>query len=210
LISILFQGLLSWWRNGLPENSRESVTFQKAAARAGSFLILLFVFSTAISFLDPSRRRLAEHISLDSNFESQLRYIFPPVLSGFAGMRRGIGMLVIMLGFYRLGHIINQKQAYKRASYFLIFFSLVAVFTAFLLITLYYTISWQIINLHLTFTLWQLFIFLCVAGGIMFSTVFYRVVAYIPRSHMWIRHSPASWSTYWVWEDGFISASGRL
>ena len=184
LISILFQGLLSWWRNGLPENSRESVTFQKPAARAGSFLILLFVFSAAISFLDPSWRRLAEHISLDSNIESQLRYIFPPVLSGVAGMWCGIGMLIIMLGFYRLGHTINQKRTYKRASYFLIFFSLVAVFTAFILITLYYAISWQIINLHLTFTVWQLFIFLCVAGGIMFSTVFYRVVAYIPRSDM--------------------------
>jgi hypothetical protein len=65
---------------------------------------------------------------------------------------------------------------------FLTFFSLVTAFSAFLLVTLYYAISWQINSLHLKYTVWQLFIFLSVAGGTLFSAVFYKIVQHMPES----------------------------
>ncbi len=70
LVSILFQGLLSFWRPGLPGPDPESMVFQKPTANAGLFLILLFAMGAAISFLDPSWGRLSDQILLDSDLES--------------------------------------------------------------------------------------------------------------------------------------------
>jgi len=177
LVSILFQGLLSFGRPGLES---ALIGFQKPAANAGLFLMLLFVSGAAISFLDPSWRRLSDQILLDSDLEVKLRHLYPPVLSGVTSVWLGIGMLVILLGFSRIQPIINKRSGLDRVFSFLTFFSLVATFSAFLFFTLYYAISWQINNLHLQSTVWQLFVFLSVAGGILFSTVFYRIVAHVP------------------------------
>ena len=178
LVSILFQGLLSFWRPGLES---ELIGFQEPTANAGLFLILLFVSGAAISFLDPSWRRLSDQILLDSDLEYKLRHLYPPVLSGVTSVWLGIGMLVILLGFSRIQPIINKRPGLSRIFSFLTFVSLVAAFSSFLLFTLYYAISWQINNLQLQSTVWQLFVFLSVAGGILFSTVFYRVVAHVPE-----------------------------
>jgi len=182
LVSLLLQGLLSFWRSGLPGPDPEPMVFQKPTANAGLFLILLFVMGAVISFLDPSWRRLSDQVFLDSNLESNLRYLYPPVLSGVTSVWFGIGMLVILLGFSRIQLRINERQGLYRIFNFLTFFSLVAAFSALLLVTLYDAIFWQINNLHLKFTVWQLFIFFSVAGGILLSTAFYRIVYHIPES----------------------------
>ena len=49
----------------------------------------------------------------------------------------------------------------------------------FLFLTLFYAISWQIHNLHLTSTVWQLVLFISVAGGVLCSGVFYRIIPLI-------------------------------
>ncbi len=182
LVSILFQGLLSFWRPGLPGPDQNSIGFQKPTANAGLFLILLFAIGAAISFLDPSWRRLSDQILLDSDLASNLRHLYPPVLSGVTSVWFGIGMLVILLGFSRIQPIMNERPGLYRVFNFLTFFSLVAAFSAFLLVTLYNAIFWQINNLHLKTTVWQLFIFFSVGGGILFATVFYRIVYHIPES----------------------------
>jgi len=124
---------------------------------------------------------LADQILLDSNFESHLTYIFPSILSGITSVWLGIGMLIIVIGFSRLLYKFYENQDVKWIIFFLIFFSFVAAFTTFLLLTLFYAISWQINSLHLKSTVGQLILFLGVSGGILFSSVFYRIVPLIPQ-----------------------------
>jgi glucan phosphoethanolaminetransferase (alkaline phosphatase superfamily) len=182
LVSILIQGLISMRSLGLSEFERPAVVALKSFSNAGTFLILLFVIGAAVSLLDPSWRRLSDQIILDSKVEHLLRYGFPPILSGVTSMWLGMGMLAISFGFNCMLHQFNENSDYKRIVYFLIFFSLVASFSAFLLVTLFYAISWQINSLHLKATVWQLFIFLSVSGGLLFSAVFYRIIPIIPRN----------------------------
>jgi hypothetical protein len=180
LISILLQGVFALSFRSLPEIDRQSVLFQKPAANAGLFLILLFVGGAAISFLDPSRHRLAGPILLDTNFESLLRHVFPMILSGMTSVWLGIAMLVIIVGIHRMFLKLYVNKDFW-IIHFLIFFCSVAFFTGFIFITLYYAIPWQIDNLHLKSTVGQLFVFLSVSGGILFSNVFYRIIAHMPR-----------------------------
>jgi glucan phosphoethanolaminetransferase (alkaline phosphatase superfamily) len=181
LISILIQGVIAFRRLGLPDFDHQSLMLQQPALNAKLFFILLFIFGAAISFLDPSWHRLADQILLDSKFESHLRYVFPSVLSGITSVWLGIGLFVIITGFSRLLYKLYEIQDFKWIIFFLIFFSLVAVFTAFLFLTLFFAISWQINNLHLKSTVWQLIIFFSVSGGILFSSVFYRIIPHIPQ-----------------------------
>jgi len=78
------------------------------------------------------------------------------VLSGVATVWFGIGLMLILLGFRWLQVRKNDWQSLYRVFNLLTFFSIVAGFTAFLLVTLYYAIPWQINNLHLKYTFWQL------------------------------------------------------
>ena len=128
---------------------------------------------------------MADQIFLDSNFESHLTYVFPSILSGITSVWLGIGILILLIGFSRLFYKLSESQDFKGIIFFLIFFSLVAVFSAFLFLSLYYAISWQIYNLHFKSTVWQLFIFLSVSGGMLFSCIFCRIISHIPQS----RHS---------------------
>lgn len=181
MISILIQGIIAFWRLGLPEFDHQPLLLQQSTVNARLFLILLFFFGAAISLLEPSRHRLADQIVLDTIFESHLSYIFPSILSGVTNAWLGIGMLIIIIGIRRLCSKLCANKDFL--IYFLIFFSLVVFFTGILFITLYYAISWQINNLHLTSTLWQLAIFLSVSGGILLSAVFYRVIPHMPQLH---------------------------
>jgi glucan phosphoethanolaminetransferase (alkaline phosphatase superfamily) len=176
LVSLLVQGARTLWRSGRFEYDRQSVVSQKYSANTGLFLVLLFVVGATISYIDPSWRRLSDQVFLDSDWEYNLRHLYPPVLSGAASVWFGIGMMIILIGFSRLQHRIGHRPGVNRVSDFLTFFSLVAAFSAFLLVTLYYAIPWQINNLNIKYTVWQLFVFFSVAGGILFSAVFYRIV----------------------------------
>ena len=182
LISTLIQGIIAFRRPGLPDCDYQSLMSQKPAVNAGLFLFLLFILGAAISLLDPSWHRLTDQILLDSNFETHLKYVFPSILSGITNVWLGIGMLIIIVGFSRLLYKKYGIQDVKWIIFFLIFFSLVAVFTTFLFLTLYYTISWQINSLHLKLTIGQLILFLGVSGGILFLSVFYRIIPHIPLS----------------------------
>ncbi len=181
LISTLIQGVIAFRRPGFPDCGHQLLLLRQPAVNARLFLILLFVFGAAVSFFDPSWHRLANKILLDSNFESYLRYVFPSILSGITSVWLGIGMLIILLGFSRLFYKFHKIQEFKWTIFFLIFFSLVAIFTAFLFLTLFYAISWQINNLHLKSTVWQISIFFSVSSGILFSGVFYRIIPHIPQ-----------------------------
>ena len=181
LISILMQGIVACRHLGLSDLDYPSVMLQTPAANASLFFILLFIFGAAISFLDPSRDRLANQILLDSNLESHLASVFPSILSGITSVWLGIGMLIVIIGFSRLLNKLYESQDFKWIIFFLIFFSLIAVFTAFLFLTLFYAISWQINSLHLKSTVGHLIIFLSVSGGILFSRVFYRIIPQIPQ-----------------------------
>jgi hypothetical protein len=180
LMVILIQSIIASRRPGILDFDHQPVMPPKPAVNAKLFFILLFIMGAAIAFLDPSWHRLSDQIVLDTNFESRLRYAFPPILSGITGIWLGIGMLIIIIGIHRLFFKLYENKDFWMI-YFSIFFCLVVFFTGFLLITLYYAISWQINNLHLKLAVWQLFIFLSVSGGILFSSVFFRIRPHIPR-----------------------------
>jgi len=181
LISLLLQGVFTLYCRRVPKIDQQAVLFKKSAANAGLFLILLFVFGAAITFLQPSRHRPADPIVLDTNFESLLRHVFPSILSGITGVWLGIAMLIIVFAINRLFFKLFVNKDFWIMP-ILIFFCLVVSFTGFLFITLYYAIPWQIDNLHLKSTVWQLFVFLSVSGGILFSSAFYRTVRHMPRA----------------------------
>ena len=82
--------------------------------------MLLFILGAAISLLDPSWHRMEDQILLDSNFESDLRYVFPAVLSGITTAWIGIGMLVMVNGLGILLHKLHEIKEFK----FLISFNL--------------------------------------------------------------------------------------
>ena len=182
LISFLFQGVTAFQRLGLAEFDHESLISQRPGMNGGLFLALLFIFGAAISLIDPSWHRMEDQIFLDSNFESHLRYFFPAVLSGITTAWLGIGMLIITVGLSILLHKLHEIKHFKYLISFFIFFSLVAAFSTFLFVTLFYAISWQIVNMHLTSTVWQLVIFISVSGGILFSGVYCRILSQIPQS----------------------------
>ena len=182
LVSLLLHALFCHWRADLIEEDRQSVVSHKYSTNTGLFLFLLFVIGAAISFLDPSWRRLSDQVLLDSDWEYNLRYLYPLVLSGVTTVWFGIDLMLIILGFRWLLGRISYRQGVFRVFNFLTFFSLVAASAAFLLVTLYSAIPWQINNLNLKYTFWQLFIFLSTAGGILFSGVFYKIVPHIPES----------------------------
>jgi len=182
LVALLLQTLFNIWYSNLIETDRQSIVSEKYSTNIGLFLILLFAIGALISFLDPSWRRLSDQVLLDSALEHRLRYLYPPVLSGVTTVWFGIGMMVIVLGVRRLQVRLSDRQGAYRIHNFLTFFSLVAVFTAFLLVTLYFAIPWQIKNLNLNYTVGQLFIFFSMAGEILFSAVFHRLASLMPGS----------------------------
>ena len=182
LISILLQMVMAFRPPVLPDWDQHALMIRMPVATAGGFLILLFLFGAVISFLDPSWYRLADQILLDSKFESHLRTVFPAILSGATSVWLGIGMLIIIIVASRLFVKLFENRDVKWLIPFLIFFSLVASFSALLFLTLYYAISWQINSLHLKSTVGQISIFLSVCGGLLFSNVFYRILRHIPES----------------------------
>ncbi|MEE4601353.1 MAG: sulfatase-like hydrolase/transferase [Desulfobacteraceae bacterium] len=181
LISFLIQGVIAYRRLGFAKVERQSLISKQPGLNAGLFLMLLFILGAAISLLDPSWHRMEDQILLDSNFESDLRYVFPAVLSGITTAWIGIGMLVMVNGLGILLHKLHEIKEFKFLISFIIFFSLVSAYTVFLFLTLFYAISWQIHNLHLTSTVWQLVLFISVAGGILFSGIYYRILPRIPQ-----------------------------
>ena len=182
LAVLLLQALIGLWRSDIIGTDRSLVLSPNYSANTGLFLVILFAMGAAISFLDPSWRRLSDQVLLDSDWESKLRYLYPPVLSGVATVWFGIAMMLIILGLRWLQAKINDRQGVYRGCNFLTFFSLVTAFTAFLLVTLYYAIPWQINNLNLNYFVWQLLIFFSIAGGILFSAVFRKIAPHIPES----------------------------
>ena len=182
MVSLQLQALFCFRRSDLLEADRPSVLSQKYSTRIGLFLVILFGIGVAISLLDPSWRRLSGQVLLDSHWEYQLRYFYPAVLSGVTSVWFGIGMVLLIIGFRWLQLKMRDRQGVYALFNFLTFFSLVAVFTAFLLLTLYYAIPWQINKLHLNYTVWQLFIFLSSAGGILFSAAFCRIIPHLHGS----------------------------
>lgn len=182
MAGLLLQALYNIWPSDMFEADGLSVLSRNYSTRTGLFLVLLFVAGAAVSFLDPSWRRLSDQVWLDSNWEYTLRHLYPFVFSGVTNVWFGIGMLVIILGLRRLQVRMSVRQGGYRVLNFLTFFSLVAAFVAFLLMTLYDAIPWQIDSLNLKYTVWQLLIFLSVAGGLLFSAVYCRIVKRMPAS----------------------------
>ena len=183
LLSSLIQGVIAFRRPGLPDCDHPSLSLQQPAVNVSLFLALLFIVGAAISVLDPSWHRMAGQVLLDTNFESQLKSVFPPILSGITSVWLGIGMLVILIVISRLNYKTYVNQDVKGILFFLMFFSLVTVFTTFLCLTLFYAISWQINNLDLISTVWQLCLFFSVSGAMFFSRVFFKnYTAYPPTS----------------------------
>ena len=180
LISLLLQALFYVWYPDSGKVDRHSIVSRDYSANPGLFLVLLFAVGVAVSFIDPSWRRLSEHILLDSDWDNTLRYLYPPVLSGVTNVWFGIGMMIIINGFRWLYSRYSRCQQNFRLINFLAFFSLAAIFTAILLVTLYQAIPWQINGLNLNMTVWQLFIFFSMTGGMLLSAVFYKIASFMP------------------------------
>ena len=181
LISFLIQGVIAFRRRGFADVHYQLMFTQNAVENAGLFLTLLFLFGAVISLFDPSWHRMEDQILLDSNFESHLKYVFPAILSGITTAWLGIGMLIIIIGLSHLVYKLHDIKDFNFLISFTIFFSLVAAYTTFLFLTLFYAITWQIHNLHLTSTVWQVVILISVAGGVIFSCVYDRILPHIPQ-----------------------------
>lgn len=182
LISVLIQGLITFWNAGRLEFDGSSELFQTPERGAGRFLLFLFLFGAVIAFFDPSAQRMTDQISLDSVFEHRLRFVFPPILSAITSLWFGVGMLVILFCFSRgLPRIMKELKSITVKSS-LLFIALAAYFMAILFGSLLTAINWEISKLNLKFVVLQLFLFLSIGGGILLAAVFGLVTARIPRA----------------------------
>lgn len=180
LISLLLQAQINLRHPLMSEVDRHSIVSGDYSINTGLFLILLFAIGASIAFIDPSWRRLSDQILLDSVWDRALADVFPLVLSGATNVWFGIGMMIIVIGFRWWCSRVSSSQHNFRLINFLIFFCLVAAFAAVLLLTLYQAIPWQINNLKLNTTVWQLFIFFSMTGGMLFSAVFHKIASHVP------------------------------
>ena len=181
MISILAQGIIAFRHSGNRGIEQRPFHFRQDSANTGIFLLLLFILGASVSFIEPSWHRLADQIVLDSKWDELLRYVFPSLLSGTINVWVGIGMIIVVTGFMHLCNTSAVAKKFRWAPYFPIFFSLIATFSAFLFVTLYYAIAWQIDQLHLKTTIWQLVVFMSVAGGLLLTRVFFSLIPHIPR-----------------------------
>jgi len=180
LISLLLQALYILWRSDPSEDHRQSVVSGPYSTSSGLFLVLLFAIGAALAIFDPSWRRLSDQVFLDSDWADAMRYLYPPVLSGAVSVWFGIGMVAILLGLRWMQVKMRNRQDLYRVFNFISFFSLVATLAAFLLVSLYCAIPWQINNLNLNYVVLQLFLLLSATGGMWFAEVFSRLAPQIP------------------------------
>ena len=175
LISLLLQALFLRWRSNPAEAHRQCILSRKYSTSSGLFLVLLFAIGAAISILDPSWRRLADQVFLDSDWAYILRYLYPPAISGVVSVWFGIGMLFVLHGLRWTQAKMSDGQGGSGVVNFISFFWLVGALAAFLLVASYYAIPWQINNLNLNSFIWQLFVFLTTAGGLLLAAVFNKL-----------------------------------
>ena len=179
--TVLAQGLIAFGDRGGPGLEQKLPGFRQRAADTIVFLTLLFIIGALAAGIEPSWQRAAGQIRLDSKSESLLRYAFPAVLSGTLNVWFGIGMLALVKG---LGHLLRKLKVFRHAGWardLLVFFFLIAAFAAFLMLTLYHAMSWQIARLHLTAVIWQLILFLSVSGAMLLTGVLNRLAGGILR-----------------------------
>ena len=162
IISVLVQGIIAFRYAGNYGIDPHLLNFRQDSANTGIFLFLLFMIGAFVSLIEPSWHRLADLIVLDSKWDAFLRYVFPSLLSGTINVWVGIGMLIVVAGFRHLCKSSDVAEKFRWAPYFLVFFALIAAFTAFLFVTLYHAIAWQIDQLYLRTTIWQLIVFFSV------------------------------------------------
>jgi hypothetical protein len=177
LISVLIQGIITFWCAERMEFDGRPEFFQTPERGAGRFLLFLFLFGTVVAFLDPSPQRMANQILLDSDFEHRLRFLFPPLLSGITSLWFGVGMLAILFCYSRCLPKIIEKQMSISIIASLLFISLAAFFMAILFGSLLTAINWEISKLNLKFVVVQLFLLLSFGGGILLAAVFGRITA---------------------------------
>ena len=182
LLTILIQGLLTFWDFELLEFDWKSEMFQRPERSAGRFLFMLFLSGAALALLDPSAQRMANHISLDSEFEHRLMLIFPPILSGITSLWFGTGMLVILFFFTRFVPLVIKQQKSFRIIPSLLFISLVALIMAILCGSLLNAVSWEISKLNLKPVVLQLFLLSSIGGGVLLAAVFCRITVRMPQA----------------------------
>ncbi|MBT8368849.1 MAG: sulfatase-like hydrolase/transferase, partial [Deltaproteobacteria bacterium] len=182
LLSILIQGLFTYWNSGLLEFDWKSEIFQRPEKIAGRFLFLLFLTGAALALLDPSAQRMTEHIYLDSEFEYRLMWIFPPILAGITSLWFGTGMLIILFFFSRFVPNIMQRPNSSRIIPSLLFIPLVALITAILCGSLLNAIDWELGKLNLKPVVLQLFLLSSIGGGVLLAAVFCRITVRMPQA----------------------------
>ncbi len=182
LISVLIQGIITFWCAERIEFDGRPEFFQTPARGAGWFLLFLFLFGTVVALLDPSSQRGVDQIFLDSDFEHRLRFVFPPILSGITSLWFGAGMLAILFCFSRCLPKITEKQKSLYVISSLLFISLAAFFMAILFGSLLTAINWEISKLNLKFVVLQLFLLLSFGGGILLAAVFCRITARLTQA----------------------------
>jgi len=182
LISVLIQGIITFWYAEQIEFDGRPGYFQAPERSAGRFLFFLFLFGAAVAYLDPSSQRMADQILLDSDFEIRLRFVFPPILSAITSLWFGVGMLAILFCFSRCLHKIIEKQKSLYVMSSLLFISLAAFFMAILFGSLLTAINWEISKLNLKFGVLQLFLLLSFGGGVLLAAVFCRITARLTQA----------------------------
>ena len=180
LICVLIQGMLTFQNNERNEKGMGPAFFETPEQGAARFLIFVFIIGVAIAFLDPSPKRMADYIYLDSAFEHRLRVFFPLMLSGATSLWFGVGVMVILYCFSRALPKMMQAQKPFSSISSLLFISLLAFFMAILFGSLLTAIKWEISKLKLQFTILQLFLLLSIGGGILLAAVYRRITAQIP------------------------------
>jgi len=180
LICVLIQGMFTYQYTERNKMGMGPELLQTPERGAVGFLLFIFILGIVVAFLDPSPKRMADYIFLDSAFEHRLRVAFPLILSGATNLWIGVGVLAILFCYSR--GLTKILQGHKPFSLIcsLLFISLFAFFMAILFGSLLTAIKWEITKFELQFTVLQLFLLLSIGGGILITAVYRRITAQIP------------------------------
>ena len=181
LIIVLAQGVGALGRRGVWQDFRRNgflPNFSRPAAGAFVWLFLLGGLATAI---EPSWRRLADQVVLDSKLETILYNVLPAWIGGTVSLWVGI----VLSGGLRVCGALKRRLAAAPIREALVLFAALfwapALLSILLVSALLQAVAWQAAALNLNWAGLQLGLLLSVSGGVLLALAFNRMVPHLPQ-----------------------------
>jgi len=181
VILILLQAVLALNLSGFFKSLQLKTPQLPSQRSIWTLMAWLFLLGGVVAYLEPSWRRLADQVVLDSNWEHSVWMILPAWISGAINLWIGFGLLGVLSIFWGLVKRFNTGDVVSGATVFLAHVYILALLSAALLVALFHAIAWQIAALDLEATGIQLFFIVSVTGGALLAVMTRRLAQCFPQ-----------------------------